>query len=145
MGNLAIILPLTLKSKLSAKFQRSKAIDGSIDMLKNYWISKKFQLKWKIKKRSTKSKQQAYPRRFFCLAPPLHHQIKPYYVFGTKICVTRYTEIYRNIQTFTFRALQECSVWVWRNGAPQMFSLTPNRNMFAGKFVKWERFLAVFQ
>ena len=49
------------------------------------------------------------------------------------------TEIYRNIQTFAFKVLQECSSWASRNGtAPflQMFFLTPNRNMFAGKFVK---------
>ena len=44
MRNLAIILPLTLKSKLSGKFQRFSAIDGSSEMLKNSWISKKFQL-----------------------------------------------------------------------------------------------------
>ena len=35
--------------------------------------------------------------------------------------------------------------WVSRNGAVQMFFLTPNRNMFAEKFVKWERFLAVLR
>ena len=49
MRNLTIILPLTLKSKLPGKFQRFSAIDGSSEMLKNSWISKKFQLKWKIK------------------------------------------------------------------------------------------------
>ena len=54
------------------------------------------------------------------------------------------TEIYRNIQTFAFKVLQECSSWVSRNGAVQMFFLTPNRNMFPEKFVKSERFLAVF-
>ena len=30
-----------------------------------------------------------------------------------------------------------------RNSAVQMFFLTPNRNMFSGKFVKSERLLAV--
>ena len=50
MRNLAIILPLTLKSKLSGKFQRFSVNDGSSEMLKNSWIFKKFQLKWKIKK-----------------------------------------------------------------------------------------------
>ena len=50
MGNLAIVLPLTLKSELSGKFQRFAAIDGSSEMLKNSWICKKIQLKWKIKK-----------------------------------------------------------------------------------------------
>ena len=55
-------------------------------------------------------------------------------------------EIYRNIQTLAVKVLQECSSWASRNGtAPflQMFFLTPNRNMFAGKFIKWERFLAM--
>ena len=36
--NLATTLPL--KSKLSGKSQRFNAIDGSIEMLKNSWISK---------------------------------------------------------------------------------------------------------
>ena len=40
MRNLATVLPL--KSKLSGKFQRFNAIDGSIKMLKNSWISKSF-------------------------------------------------------------------------------------------------------
>ena len=63
------------------------------------------------------------------------------------------TEIYRNIQTFAFKVLQECSSWASRNGAVQMFFLTPNRNMFAEKFlrffgrnciVKWVIFFASF-
>ena len=37
MRNLDTVLPF--KSKLSGKFQRSNAIDGSIKMLKNSWIS----------------------------------------------------------------------------------------------------------
>ena len=48
--------------------------------------------------------------------------------------------IYRNIQTFAFKVLQEGSSCASRNGAVQMFFLTPNRNMFA---VKSQRFLAV--
>ena len=55
------------------------------------------------------------------------------------------TEIYRNIQTFAFKVLQECSSLASRNGAAQMFFLTPNRNMFAGKFVKSERYLTVLR
>ena len=50
------------------------------------------------------------------------------------------TEIYRKIQAFTFKVFQE---WVSRNDAAQMLFLTPNRNMFAGKFVKPERVLGV--
>ena len=40
------------------------------------------------------------------------------------------------IQIFAFKVLQEYSSWVSRNGAVQMFFLTPTRNMLAGKFVK---------
>ena len=47
-----------------------------------------------------------------------------------------FTEIYKNIQTFAFKVLQECSSWASRDGAVQIFFLTPNRNMFAGKLVK---------
>ena len=52
-------------------------------------------------------------------------------------------EIYRNIQAFAFKVFQECSSWLSRNGAVQMFFLTPNRNIFTAKFVKSERFLTV--
>ena len=47
--------------------------------------------------------------------------------------------------TDTSIEMQECSFWTSRNSALQMFFLTPNRKMFAGKFVKWESFLAVFR
>ena len=56
-----------------------------------------------------------------------------------------YREIYRNIQTFAFKVLQECSSWASRKGAVQIFFLTPNRNMSAGKFAKSERLLAVLR
>ena len=46
------------------------------------------------------------------------------------------TEIKRNMQTFTFQLLWECSSWASRNGAEQMFFLTPTRNIFARKFCK---------
>ena len=36
-------------------------------------------------------------------------------------------KIYRNIQTFTFQVLRECSSWAFRNSAVQMFFLTPTR------------------
>ena len=55
------------------------------------------------------------------------------------------TEIYRNIQTFAFKVLQECSSWASRNGAVQIFFLTPNRKMLARKFVKSETFLAMLR
>ena len=55
------------------------------------------------------------------------------------------TEIYRNIQTFAFKVLQEYSSLVSRNDSAQMFFLTRNRNMFAGIFVKSEKFLIMFR
>ena len=55
------------------------------------------------------------------------------------------TEIYRYIQTFAFKVLQKCSSWASRNGAVQMFSLIPSRNMSAGKLLKSERFLAALR
>ena len=56
-----------------------------------------------------------------------------------------FTEIQRDIQTFAFKVLQECGSWASRNRAVQMFFLTPNRNMFAGKFLSPERFLAALR
>ena len=38
--NASTMLPL--KSELSGKIQRSNAIDGNIEMLKNSWVSKDF-------------------------------------------------------------------------------------------------------
>ena len=40
---------------------------------------------------------------------------------------------------------QECGSWALRNDAVQILFLTPNRNMFAGKFVISERVLAVLR
>ena len=51
--------------------------------------------------------------------------------------------IYRNTHTLAFKVLQGCSSWASRNGAVQMFFLTPNRNMFSGKNFKSQRILAV--
>ena len=44
--------------------------------------------------------------------------------------------MYRNIQTFAFKVLQECISWKSRNGVVQIFFLTAHKNMIAGKFVK---------
>ena len=41
--------------------------------------------------------------------------------------------------------LRECSSWVLGNDTVKIFFLTPNRNLFAGKFVKCERFLTGFR
>ena len=57
-----------------------------------------------------------------------------------KVCLLNknfLADLYRNIQTFALKMLQECSSWASRNVAVQMFFLTPNKNMFAGKFVRF--------
>ena len=101
---------------------------------------KKFQLKRKIVKHFTRPKQQAALKKLFSLPQT---PITP-----DKILISLWNknlrEIHRNIQTFAFKVLQESTCWVSGNGAGQMFFLTPNRNMFAGKFVNWECSLAVF-
>ena len=86
----------------------------------------------------TRPKQRAALRKLFS-PPPTHPP-------PNKILLRLWnknflTDIYRNIQTFAFKVLQECSSWASRN----LLFLTPNRNIFAGKFVKSERFLAVFR
>ena len=109
--NSTIILPL--KSKLSAKFQRFNAIDGSIKMLKISWIWKKNQLKWKVVKHFTRPSKETIqgPTN----PPPLDK---------TLLCLWNknfLTKIYRNTYTFAFKLHQECRSWVSRNGTVQMF------------------------
>ena len=70
--------------------------------------------------------------------PP--HQMKPYYVFGTKIFLRRSTEIYRHSLSKCFK---NAGFWASRNGAVQMFFLAPSRNMCAGIFAESESFLAL--
>ena len=60
-------------------------------------------------------KQQAALRRLFTL-PPDKNLLR----LSNKNFIS---EIYRNIQTFAFQVHQECSSWVSRNGAVQIFSL----------------------
>ena len=101
-----------------------------------------FQLKWKILKHFTRSKQRAALRTLFSL-PPTHPS-------PDKILLRLWnknvnTEIYKNIQTFNFKVFQECGFWASGNDPVQMLFLMPNRNMFAGKFVKSKRVLAVLR
>ena len=123
------------KSKLYGKFQRFSAIDGTIELLKMVEYPK---MPTKIKICKTFYKGQTASHRSeksFCLSKPdkfLPRLRNKHFL----------TEMYRKIQTFAFKVLQEFSSWALRNGAVQMFFLTPNRKMLAGKFVKWERFLA---
>ena len=130
MRNLATVLPL--KSKLFGKSQRFSAVNGSMKMLINSWITKKFKLKWRILKHF---KQWSALRKLF--SPPsdksfLRHWNKNFL-----------TEIYPNIQRLAFQVLRKCGSLAFRNSVVQMLFLTPTRNMLAGKLVKWVRFFAV--
>ena len=87
----------------------------------------KFQLKWKIVKHFTRPKQRAALRKLFSL-----HQ--------SPLKQNFLREIYRNIQTFAFKVLQESSSWASGNGAVQMFFLTPNRSIFFWKILKMRKF-----
>ena len=107
MRNLATVLPL--KSKLSGKFQRFNAVNGSMEMLISSWISKKIKLKWTIKT----FKQSAALRKLF--SPPPDKNFQRHWNKNFL------TEIYSNIQTFVFQVLRKCSSLAFRNGAMQMF------------------------
>ena len=119
MRNLTTVLPL--KSKLPAKFQRFNAIGGSIKMLKSSPISKKIQLKWKVVQHFTKPKQQSALRKLFRLPATHPHQVKPYYVFGTKFFSRRYIEIHRNLlskcikKVVLGRQKRKCFFWCSAN------------------------------
>ena len=101
----------------------------------------KIAIKTKIVKHFLRTKQRAALRKLFSFpsthSPPdkilLHLWNKNFLM-----------KIYRNVQTFAFKVLQECSSWASRNNAVQLFFLTNNRNTFAGKF-KGQRFLVVLR
>ena len=125
MRSLAIILPL--KSRLSRKFQRFNTLD-------------RFSIKMKNCKTLYKVQTASCLKEIFQPPPTDPSPDKILLRLWNKIFIT---EIYRNIQAFTFKVFQECGSWMSRNDAVQMLFLMPNRNMFAGKFVKSERVLAV--
>ena len=91
----------------------------------------KIAIKTKIVKHFLRTKQRAALKKLFSFpsthSPPdkilLHLWNKNFLM-----------KIYRNVQTFAFKVLQECSSWASRNNAVQLFFLTNNRNTFAGKF-----------
>ena len=125
--NLAITWPL------SWKFQRFNAIDGSIELLKNGWISKKFQLKWKLKYRYTRPKQWT-PLTKSSRLPPSPNP--PYKILQRFLNKNPLNQIDTNIQTFASKVLQECSSWVSRNGAVQMFFSDTNQKHVSWKICK---------
>ena len=115
MRSLAIILPL--KSKLSVKFQCFNTIDESIEILKNsYW---KISIKLKDCKILYETQTASHLKEII-QPPATHHQIKSYYVFETKIFLTRYTELYRHLLSKCFKKvvlgrqeIGQCKCFFW--------------------------------
>ena len=94
----------------------------------------KLQLKWKIVKHFMRPIHWAALKKLFRLSPPSPPNHSP----SDKILLRLWSKNFlivtdRNIQIFAFKVLQECSSWASRNGAVQMFFLTPNsvRKVFA--------------
>ena len=74
------------------------------------------------------------PKTYFYGAQTVSHLLE---VIQPTTRLKLLTDIYGNIQTFASPVFRECSSWASRNGAVQIFFLTPTRNMFAGKCLKW--------
>ena len=87
---LATILPL--KSKLSRKFQRFNTLD-------------RFSIKMKNCKTLYEVQTASHLKEIFQSLPPqpTPHQIKSYYVSGTKILLRRYAEICRHLLSKCFK------------------------------------------
>ena len=99
----------------------------------------KIQLKWKIVKHFARFEQRAASRKLFSLPPP--HQIRPYCVFEIKIFLGKYTKTYRHSLSSASR-MNFLGVKKWCS--TNVFSDTKLKYA-CWKFVKCERFLAVFR
>ena len=110
MRNLATILPLM--SKLPGKFQRFNAIDKTIEMLT------KISIKMKTCKLFCKTQTASHFKEIIQPFPIPPSPDKTLLRLSKKNFLK---EIFRNIQTFAFKVLQECSSWASINGAVQYF------------------------
>ena len=126
-------------SKLSRKFHRFSAINGSIEMLKNGSISKN-SIKMKNFKLFCVAQTVSHLKQITQISLP--HQIKASNISGTKIFLQKFTRIYRHL-------LSECFENPVRRHLEMVqckcLFLTPTRNTFAGKFGKWVSFLTVLR
>ena len=114
----------TQGTRLGAIVAPNKGLEQALQKYRNAekWFNfQKFQLKRKIVKHFARPKQRAALRKLFSPTSnhPFHpHQIRSYHVSDI------FKEIYRIIQTFDFKLLQECSSWASRTGVVQIFFLT---------------------
>ena len=90
LRSLATVLPL--ESKLSPKFQRFNNLD-------------RFSIKMKNCKTLYEVQTASHLKEIFQSPPPqpTPHQIKSYYVSGTKILLRRYTELYKHLLSKRFK------------------------------------------
>ena len=88
----SIATVLTLKSKFSGKFQRFNTIN-------------RFSIKMKNCKTLYEVQTASHLKEIFQSPPPqpTPHQIKSYYVSGTKILLRRYTELYKHLLSKRFK------------------------------------------
>ena len=115
MRNLARILPL--KSKLTGKFQLFSAI-ALMELLK-CWKRVEFpKISIKMKNFKTFCKAQTASRLMEIVQPPTKPnptQIKSNYIFGTKIFLRRYVEVYGHLLSTCFEnRVLECQEMVQR-------------------------------
>ena len=109
------------------------------------WKTVEF-LKISMKIRNCKTfsepKRRATLRKSFCVTPNDPSLDKILLRLWNKISLTG---IYRNIQTFAFKELEECSSWASRNGAVQMFFWHQTETCLLEKIFKSERLLSVLR
>ena len=118
------------------KFQRFYCYRQKYQNVEKWLNFQKFRLKWKIVKHFTSSNSEPPLRELFSLSKPDKMLLR---LWNTIRDNQKYTDICFQ------RVPRICSSWAWRIDAVQIFFLTSNRKMLAGKFVKWERFLAVLR
>ena len=121
-------------SKLSGKFHRFSAIDGNAEKWFNF---QKFN-QMKNFKPFCEAQTVSHLKKITQISLP--DQIKASNISGTKISIQKFTRIYRHLLSKCFEnpvrrhlEMVQC----------KCLFLTPTRNMLAGKFEKWLRFLTV--
>ena len=134
------LLRVALYEKFSDNINLADQIAWKISVLQCYWweywnaakslISQKFQLKTF----KTLYKTQTVSHLKKIILPPTRKK-------ASCLWNGNFLMDNRNVQTFSFQVLWECSSQASRNGAV-LFFLRPSRNVIAEKFVKWIRFVA---
>ena len=116
-----------------------------MEVSKSWKIAEFPKISIKIVKHFTRPKQRAALSKLFSLSLPSLFQLQTDKMLPRLWNKKSFTDIYRHIHALSFKVFPKCSSLASRNGAIQIFFLTPNRKSFAGKFIKWKKFLVVFR